>query len=1095
MNRSLFPILFAILLIACETKQEDTRFNLLSAKTTGIDFTNSVIEKDSFNILHNEYMYNGAGVGIGDLNNDGLSDLILCGNKVNTSIYLNEGDWRFKDVSSALIDMDDDVWVSGVNVVDINGDGWQDIYFSITQGNNGSERKNQLWINQGANGKDLKFTEQADQWGIADSSHSVHSTFFDADLDGDLDLYILNNIINKQTPTVYRPKITDGSAANSDNFYINNGDGTFSQDNEKAGITMEGFGLGIAVSDFNKDNYPDLYISNDYVSNDIMYLNQGDGTFKNEIAEYVSCQSRFSMGNDVVDLNNDSYPEIITLDMLPKSRQRVQQTISSYNYTIYLNDSRFGYERQYSRNMLHTHNGLIGDKMTRFSEVAQLANISATEWSWSALGADYNNDGKKDLIITNGFPKDVTDKDFANYKAAVYGFLAGDEEMLRIIPEVKVENFAFEQEDDNFSFKDVTKEWGMDIPSFSNGAAYVDLDNDGDLDYVCSNINDPLFVFRNNTVEREKESANYLRIKLIGNSPNTMAIGAKVKIYTTKGQQYYEHYLSRGYLSSVDPVIHFGLENLSQVDSMVIIWPGGRSSTKLQDISSNQVLTIDESSSEAIGPKEKITPTTYFEDVSMTNTYKHEQLDFIDFFQPQRTLQHKYSQIGPVLSIADIDGNGVNELLAGTNNNQKFEIYHIGPKGLTKGQFSGIDIPPNYNSGAINVFDAENDGDQDILVTGGGYEYDDSTSYLHFLFRQSANGDFTREVLPLPPFVSGIIECADVDKDNDMDFFIGRRVDRLQFPQSGSSYLVINNNGSFSSENVIPIEAGMVTDAQWADLDGDGWTDLIVTSEWDQPKIFYNKSGSLSMEPSILGNNLKGAWQSIKADDIDNDGDIDLVLGNIGANITFDVSDNTPLRLYTLDIDNNGVLDPIFTAFWQDEDGNHREYPIHFWDELIGQSPFFRNRFESYAEYGTATINSIFQNKEEVDVLEITSVNSGVLWNDDGTFSWSPFARPIQNAPIREILIHDFTDDKTKDILLLGNDYSYTAYTGEFDANRGTLLKGKGDHTFELVPQNKSGLNIKGQVEFAKITKIEGNSHLIIGINRDELEMYRIKDL
>ncbi|MEM7656187.1 MAG: VCBS repeat-containing protein [Bacteroidota bacterium] len=480
-------------------------------------------------------MYNGGGVGVADLNQDGLQDLIFSGNQVESKVYLNQGDFQFQDISQQLAGLSNEQWFSGVNIVDINGDELPDIYLTSTTSKVPALRKNRLWVNQGMDEAGLpRFTEQAEAYGIADEGYSVHSAFLDYDLDGDLDLYILNNIVNEEIPTNYRDKIADGSAVNNDRFYRNNGDGTFSDVTVEAGIVYEGFGLGIAVGDVNKDGYPDLYISNDYISNDLLYLNQQDGSFANASEEFLPYQSKFSMGNDMVDVNNDGNPEVITLDMLPEVYSRKKKNINGNSYYFYVNDDRYGYQHQYMRNMLHLHNGFHGDEMLPFSEVGQLTGVYQTEWSWSPLFADYDNDGDRDLMITNGFPKDLTDKDFTNYKAQVHGYVASDQQVIRQIPIVKVPNYGYENVGD-LRFEDRTEEWGLNVPSFSNGAAFADLDNDGDLDYVVNNIDEQAYVYQNRS--EEFDPVYHLRIQLKGKAPNTQALGAKVEIWTPAGYQ------------------------------------------------------------------------------------------------------------------------------------------------------------------------------------------------------------------------------------------------------------------------------------------------------------------------------------------------------------------------------------------------------------------------------------------------------------------------------------------------------------------------------------------------------------------------------
>jgi enediyne biosynthesis protein E4 len=555
----LFPVPIIVILISCD---RSPRFQLLSSARTGIDFRNSIVENDTFHVISYEYIYNGAGIGIGDLNNDGLQDIVFAGNQVSSRIYLNMGNFRFREITSNFKGLTNDQWYSGVAIVDINSDGWPDVYFTSTADNDPAKCKNRLWINNGTkDGNDPTFTEMAEEYGIDEDGQSVHAAFFDYDCDGDLDLYIINNIFNEKIPPRYRHKIVDGSAINNDKLYRNNGDGTFTDVTIEAGIVFEGYALGLAVGDINKDGYPDIYISNDYIANDLLYINQCDGTFKNEIRKYMSYQTKSSMGNDMADVNNDGNPDMFTLDMLPTQYHRKRQTINGFGYIYYLNDELYDYERQYIRNMLHLHNGFINGCMLPYSEVGQMMGIYHSEWSWSPLFADYDNDGDKDLIIANGYPRDLTDKDWTFEKMRTYGVFFSAQEVIERAPVVKVQNFAFENAG-NFTFIKKSKEWLPDVPSFSNGAAFADLDNDGDLDYVTNNLNDEVFVYRNTTVERSRKKANYLKIKLTGKTGNTMALGARVELWADGKYQFHQHFLSRGYASSVDPVVHFGIGGL-----------------------------------------------------------------------------------------------------------------------------------------------------------------------------------------------------------------------------------------------------------------------------------------------------------------------------------------------------------------------------------------------------------------------------------------------------------------------------------------------------------------------------------------------------
>ncbi len=1098
MNRVLVIAIGCIFLFSCGKKA--TRFEQLDASVTGIDFNNEIIEKDTFNILHNEYMYNGGGVGVADLNNDGLQDLVFTGNKVSSRIYLNQGNFKFKDITANFEGLTNTQWLSGVAVVDINADGLQDLYFTSTMSRDSSMRKNQLWVNQGLAADNLPtFKEMAAQYGIVDMGHSMHAAFFDYDLDGDLDLYVLNNIVNKEVPTNYRPKLTDGSSANNDQFYKNLGDGRFVNVTKEAGIVYEGFGLGLAVGDVNKDGYPDVYVSNDYISNDLLYINQRDGTFRNESPAYLSYHSKFSMGNDMSDVNNDGNLDIVTMDMLPEQYFRKKQTINGNSYIIYKNDEKYGYEHQYVRNMLQLHNGFLDGEMLPFSEVGQLAGIYQTEWSWSPLFADYDNDGDQDLLVTNGFPKDLTDKDFTNYKAQMYGYLAGDYDIIPRIPVVKVPNYAFENTGD-FKFVNQTEAWGMNTPSFSNGAVFADLDNDGDLDYVTNNINDPAFVYRNNTMEQSGDKKpNYLRIALSGNAPNTMAIGAKVELWSGGKLFYQEHYLSRGYISSVDPVLHVGLpkgpegEN-GQVDSLRVIWPLGRTATFLKNVQPNQLLTLKESEAAAYAGQAAASGGVLFEKMENALDYTHVQDDYNDFFQFQRIIQHKFSQVGPCMAKGDLDGDGGEDLFIGGSPKSPAHVFLRKSGQFVKMEFPGLTDVKKCEESDILILDIDGDGDNDVLAVAGGYANEDEKDYQHCLY-QNDGGAFTRIELPLPAFPASVIRPFDFDKDGDLDLFIGARVKRMSFPLAPASYVLINENGRFSAEKSMSFDVGMVTDAVWSDFDGDGWQDLILTREWNTLAILKNKKGQsfeLAGQKDLDGKN--GLWTCISTGDFDGDGDDDYIVGNLGENHRFTATAEFPMALYAIDIDKNGAVDPITAAHWKDKDGKMQEYPVNYLDELAAQSPFFRKKFTSYTQFSMTTMDSIIDRKtvKPEEKFTVNTTSSYVLWNEGGgQFKWERLPTAAQTAPVRKILVRDFNGDKLPDVLLAGNDHSFDVSTGYYDANRGVVLLNKGSRAFEALPPSKSGLALRGQVE--SLLYFEGETPtLVAGVNRGKVKVYKL---
>ena len=1089
-------LLLASIAFIFSCSKKPTRFELLPSNHTGVAFVNEVIASDSLHVMNFEYIYNGAGVGIVDLNNDNLQDIVFTGNQVATKIYLNEGNFKFSDISSGLVGQDSSQWNSGVSIVDINSDGWVDLYITCTAYEEAEKRKNWLWINKGiqANGE-LVFEEQAEAYGIADESYGVHAAFFDYDLDGDLDLYLLNNFVTERLSASYREKITDGSAISNDKLYRNDGDGTFSDVTLDAGIVYEGFGLGLAMGDVNRDGYPDVYVSNDYISNDLLYINQGDGTFKNEIATYLSYQTKSSMGNDMADINNDGYPEIFTLDMMPEYYYKKKQTINGFGYIYYFNDEKFGYEHQYLRNMLHMHNGLLDGAMIPYSEVGQMLGIYQTEWSWSPLFADYDNDGDKDLLITNGYPRDLTDKDWTKYKAQVYGFVADAQHVMNKAPAIKATNFAFEN-DGELSFVKKSDEWFAEEPSYSYGASFADLDNDGDLDYVVNNLNDKAFIYKNNTIEAGKENLNYIRIKLIGKDPNTMAFGAKIEVWCGENYQYLENFLSRGYISSVDPIAHFGVQNSTLIDSVKITWPATDKTTTIAEIQPNQMLEINQNNSMPKHSLPKTDEHRYFFTKSVVGLdYTHQQENYIDFALSQNIIPHKFSQIGPKMAKGDIDRDGYDDIIIGATNVLPTKVYLRKENGFQEAQFEGLTTKKEFSEADIAILDYDGDGDHDVIALAGGYENMKEEEYKHYIYKNEG-GIFTREELPIDPFSASVVKPCDFDRDGDIDLFIGSRVKKEMFPLGAESWILINDKGNYTKENSLNFNLGMVTDAVWSDYDGDGWKDLMITREWNSISIIKNVEGERFVSQELPEIEKKhGIWYSIVAGDFDKDGDDDYIIGNLGNNHRYTISDNYPLRIYAIDLDLNGTLDPLSTGYWMDSTDVMREYPINYLDELIGQSGYFRKKFHDYTPFSFATIDAFITPDMKERVLYTFWVNTSssyMLLNDNGNFIWHELPKEAQVAPIKKMIVQDFNDDTFPDVILAGNDHTYDVSTGYYDANKGLILLSEdGKPLSDLKVPSQTGLVLHGMVE--SLLYLDGKNPLLIaGYNRDTVEAFRI---
>ncbi len=1086
-------LILSVLAFSCA---ETPRFELLDPAKTGITFNNEVVESDSVHVLSFEYIYNGAGVGVVDLNNDGLQDLIFTANQVSPRIYLNEGKLKFRDITSSFLDIDNGQWYSGITYTDINQDGWQDIYLTCTAHTEAERRKNRFYINQGVqeNGE-LLFIDQAEEYGLADDSYSVHAAFLDYDMDGDLDLYLLNNFVTERLSASYRAKILDGSAINNDDFYRNNGDGTFSNVTLEAGIVYEGFGLGIAVGDVNKDAYPDLYISNDYISNDLLYINQKDGTFKNEIGSLMSYQTKSSMGSDMADINNDGLPEVYTLDMMPEYYHKKKATINGFGYIYYINDAKYGYEHQYLRNMMHMHNGLIDGKMVPYSETGQIMGIYHSEWSWSPLFADYDNDGDKDLLIANGYPRDMTDKDWTMYKAKVFGHVADTRHVIEKCPPSKMNNYAFENLGE-YQFKDNKPSWFEPVESYSYGAAFADLDNDGDLDYITNNLNDVAFVYKNTTTERGKGSAHFLRIKLKGKKENPSAFGAKIELWSDGSYQFQEHFLSRGYISSVDPVVHFGLGKHQLIDSVKITWPTSGEVTLLSALEANQEIEVDEASAHMVEPS--IGSSHYlFSKKEGVLDYLHQQEDYIDYFHSQNILPHKFSQIGPRMQQGDLNGDGEEDILVGATNTSPTRVFLKEGGNFREAMLEGLTDEKDLIESAFAILDVDQDGDQDVIALAGGYENTSEEEYVHYLYLNE-NGAFHRTLLPVDPFPASVIKPFDIDHDGDLDLFIGSRTKYKSFPYANNSWILINDQGTFTPGNSQKLELGMVTDAVWSDYDGDGWEDLLVAREWNSLVVLKNQEGSrLEIKDLPELQAMHGIWYSITAGDFDQDGDEDYLAGNLGNNHRFQVSEEYPLRIYAIDLDRNGSIDPISTGYWRDQHDAMKEYPVNYFDELVGQSAYFASRFKNYTSFSHTSFQDMLTDemKERVDhVFHVNTTSHHFLWNDGGTFRWEELPAVSQLSPVTETLVLDFNKDNIPDILMAGNDHSYDISTGYYDASKGLVLmsqEGKGGH--QVLSPSESGLVLHGMVESLLYLEDE-QSMIVAGMNRDSVLIYQINE-
>ena len=1098
-------LLLPLFICSCGKKSGDHLFTLMPASVTHADFINQLDYekqlKSKFNVYTFRNFYNGAGVALGDINNDGLIDIFMTSNMGTNKLYLNKGNFEFEDISKKA-GIEGNGWSTGVSFADVNGDGLIDIYVCKSGNIYGSQSRNELYINNG----DLTFTEKAKEYGLDEQGNSTQGVFFDYDKDGDLDLFLLKNFPKaigsfnvKENQRLVRDSI------GGDKLFRNDG-GKFTDVSESAGIygSTIGFGLGVSVGDINQDGWMDIYVSNDFFERDYIYLNNHDGTFKESLVDMIKSTSAASMGGDMADINNDHYPEIFTTDMLPEHNDRLKTKTTFDNWENYKIGVDFGYHSQFTRNMLQLNN-----TDGTFSEIGRMAGVYATDWSWGALMTDLDNDGLKDIFVANGIYKDLTDQDYIRYfsnRDVVMSIVSGNnvdyKKLIDAIPSVKLPNYAFKNMG-NDRFQNMATEWGLGDPGFSNGAAYGDLDNDGDLDLVINNVNEPMSIYRNETNHMLPDN-HYLKVVLKGNPGNTQAIGSKITVKNKGKFIYLEQMPMRGYLSTMDPRPNLGLGPLTVVDSLIVEWPDDRI-TIMTNVKTNQILTLYQKdamkmSYHVVGPVSS--KHEYFENISKENriNFVHKESDFNDFEQ-QPLLHQMMSTEGPHMCKGDVNGDGLED------------IYICGAKGQPgalmiqqkDGTFKSVQkslFEEDKISEEIDcaMFDADGDGDLDLYVACGGNEFPESSSALSDrLYLNDGKGNFIKssQILPVGKYEStSCVRPSDYDKDGKIELFVGIRLKPFAYGVPVNGYILKSDDkGKFNdiTAQVAPglLNIGMIHDMVWADVDGDGDLDMIIAGDWMSLKIFINDNGKFKEKKDAFGTEkTEGWWNCLAVGDFNGDGAIDFIAGNHGLNSRFKASPEKPVTMYVSDFDLNGTVEQVICTY----DGD-KSYPLALRHDLINQIPYLEKKYPTYESYKDQQITDIFTPEQLKNSfrLDANLLETSVFINDGkGHFTRKQLPVEAQFSPVYAAAIGDYNGDGNLDILLGGNLYNVKPELGRYDASYGAFLAGDGHGNFRYIPAKTSGLHLDGEIRDFKQVKTSGGNILVVARSNDSLQVFKV---